>query len=173
MFLSWVLWQKIKCCNFSSLLNIWWATILYINYNFKIFLIFSLPNMPPSELRVNHRQNDPTCQRHFQNNFEECDKSETKPADRSVLSILSLNENTRRIFRNSAERLTRTLNTGRTTFGTITQKFRVSTRRRQILEEGPMIPNCAISYTASKLVLGKTPTKLYNLFGIETPAMVL
>lgn len=144
--------------------------------------------MPPSELRVNHRQTGPACRRRLQKNFEDCDKNETRPADRSVLSILSLNENTRKIFRNSAERLSRTLNTVRTTFGTISQvggiitvffsqflfqKFRTSTRRRQILEEGPMTPNCATPHTVSKQVLGRTPTKLYSPFGIESPAVAL
>ncbi|XP_044254344.1 uncharacterized protein LOC123004894 [Tribolium madens] len=129
--------------------------------------------MPPSELLKSARGDRPTgytCRRRLQSNFEECDKNETKPVDRSVLSVLSFNENTRKIFRNSAERFSKTLNTVRTTFGSITQKFRVSTRRRQILEEGPMTPNCDTPYTFSKQVLGRTPTKLYSPFGIETPS---
>ncbi|RZC39550.1 uncharacterized protein BDFB_001501 [Asbolus verrucosus] len=129
--------------------------------------------MPPSELLKSNRVNRPvgnTCRRRLQNKFEECDKEyETKTADKSVLSVLSLNDNTRRVLRNGAERLTKTFNNVRTTIGTITQKFRVSTKRRQILEEGPMTPNCATPHTFSKQILGRTPTKLYSPFGIETP----
>ena len=83
--------------------------------------------MPPSELlRSNqlHSINKPsgqTCRRRLQNNFDECDRAEAKTADRSVLSVLSFNDNTRRALRNGAERLTKTLNAVRTTIGTITQ----------------------------------------------------
>jgi hypothetical protein len=35
--------------------------------------------------------------------------------------VLSFNDNTRRVLRNGAERFTKTLNSMRTTFGTITQ----------------------------------------------------
>lgn len=46
------------------------------------------------------------------------------------------------------------------------QMFKISTKRRQILEEGPMTP---CPNTLSKTVLGRTPTKLYSPFGIESP----
>lgn len=48
--------------------------------------------------------------------------------------------------------------------------FKISTKRRQILEEGPMTPNaCPTPNTFSKTVLGRTPTRLYSPFGIESP----
>lgn len=70
------------------------------------------------------------CRRKLQNTFEETDKEkESKSASSSVLSVLSFNDNTMRVLRNGAERITKTFNSVRTTFGTITQvsllKFRV------------------------------------------------
>lgn len=43
------------------------------------------------------------------------------------------------------------------------------TRRRQILEESCMTPNCATPQTYSKRILGRTPTKLYSPFSIDSP----
>lgn len=45
----------------------------------------------------------------------------------------------------------------------------MSTKRRQILQEGPMTPNCETPQTFSRKVLGRTPTKLYSPFSIESP----
>lgn len=48
--------------------------------------------------------------------------------------------------------------------------FKISTKRRQILEEGPMTPNSFPTPNGlSKAVLGRTPTRLYSPFGIESP----
>lgn len=48
--------------------------------------------------------------------------------------------------------------------------FKISTKRRQILEEGPLTPNgCPTPNEFSKAVLGRTPTRLYSPFGIESP----
>lgn len=48
--------------------------------------------------------------------------------------------------------------------------FKISTKRRQILEEGPMTPNgCPTPNGFSKTLLGHTPTRLYSPFGIESP----
>jgi hypothetical protein len=80
--------------------------------------------MAPSEQLKLNRVNRPVghaCRKRLQNNFENCDNSETKSVDRSILSVLSFNDNTRRVLRNGAERFTKTLNSMRTTFGTITQ----------------------------------------------------
>ncbi|KAJ8956325.1 hypothetical protein NQ318_015063 [Aromia moschata] len=112
------------------------------------------------------------CRRKLQDKFDETDRkneSRTQGGDRSVLSVLTLNDNTRKALRNGAERLTKTFNTVRTSFGTFSQRFKISTKRRQILEEGPMTPNCATPHTFSKHLLGRTPTKLYSPFGIESP----
>ncbi|KAJ8916665.1 hypothetical protein NQ315_000310 [Exocentrus adspersus] len=106
------------------------------------------------------------CRRKLQDTFDE---PKPQVTDRSVLSVLSLNDNTRKAFRNGAERLSKTFNTVRTTFGTISQRFRISTKRRQILEEGPMTPNCATPHTFARQVLGRTPTKMYSPFGIDSP----
>lgn len=45
----------------------------------------------------------------------------------------------------------------------------MTTKRRQILEEGPVTPNCATPHTYSRAVLGRTPTQMYSPFGIDTP----
>ncbi|KAJ8972124.1 hypothetical protein NQ314_000350 [Rhamnusium bicolor] len=133
------------------------------------------------------------CRRKLQDKFDQTDKgneneSKTQIGDRSVLSVLSLNDSTRRVLRNGAERITKTFNTVRTTFGTISQRSfyylssitcnefwkqcrdsKYQQKRRQILEEGPMTPSCATPHTFSKHILGRTPTKLYSPFGIESP----
>uniref|UniRef100_A0A6P7G0F6 Uncharacterized protein LOC114336238 n=1 Tax=Diabrotica virgifera virgifera TaxID=50390 RepID=A0A6P7G0F6_DIAVI len=105
------------------------------------------------------------CRRKLEDNFNEKNGA---PADRSILSVLYLNDNARKTLRNGAERITKTFNTFRTSLGTFTQKFKISTKRRQILEEGPMTPNCANTpYT--RQILGRTPTKLYSPFDIDSP----
>lgn len=51
------------------------------------------------------------------------------------------------------------------------QKFKSSTRRRQRLEEqqSPSACNMQTPQTRSRQLLGRTPTKLYSPFGIESP----
>ncbi|KAJ8982220.1 hypothetical protein NQ317_013522 [Molorchus minor] len=133
-------------------------------------------NSSGSSTRSTGMQN---CRRKLQDKFEEADRKieyptepkaqEVSRPDRSVLSVLTINDNTRRALRNGAERLTRTFNTVRTSIGTFSQRFKISTKRRQILQEGPMTPNCATPHTFTKQILGRTPTKMYSPFGIESP----
>ncbi|XP_063979614.1 uncharacterized protein LOC135163767 [Diachasmimorpha longicaudata] len=89
------------------------------------------------------------------------------------LSLGNVSADSRRAFRTGAEKLSKTISSVRTTIGTISQKFRSSTRRRQILDEqqSPMNGGCNSStpQTRSRCLLGRTPTKLYSPFGIESP----
>ncbi|XP_034945627.1 uncharacterized protein [Chelonus insularis] len=88
------------------------------------------------------------------------------------INLSSVSADSRRVLRNGAEKLSKTILSVRTTFGTISQKFRSSTRRRQILDEqqSPTACNSFTPQTRSKHLLGRTPTKLYSPFGIESPA---
>lgn len=47
------------------------------------------------------------------------------------------------------------------------QKLRPTTRRRFKLDESPLTPNTP--RTRSKCLLGRTPTKMYSPFAIDTP----
>ncbi|KAI4504517.1 hypothetical protein M0802_000067 [Mischocyttarus mexicanus] len=87
------------------------------------------------------------------------------------LSLGNVSADSRRALRNGAERLSKTISTVRTTFGTISQKFRSSTRRRQRLEEqqSPGNYKTQTPQSRSRQLLGRTPTKLYSPFGIESP----
>lgn len=87
------------------------------------------------------------------------------------LSLGNVSADSRRALRSGAERLSKTISTVRTTFGTISQKFRSSTRRRQRLEEQQSPSNCKTQtpQSRSRQLLGRTPTKLYSPFGIESP----
>lgn len=86
----------------------------------------SCTNSSNSSTRSSGMQN---CRRKLQDTFEEVnktDKVEDKNAsnnDRINLSVFSLNDGTRRVLRQGAERLTKTFNTVRTTIGTITQVY--------------------------------------------------
>lgn len=101
-------------------------------------------------------------------------KDKQQPADRSWnnLSLGNMSADSRRALRSGAEKLSRTISSVRTTFGTISQKFKSSTRRRQRLEE-QQSPNAKgkmqTPQTRSRQLLGRTPTKLYSPFGIESP----
>ncbi|KAF7284710.1 uncharacterized protein LOC143192515 [Rhynchophorus ferrugineus] len=118
------------------------------------------------------------CRKRLKETFDESDlkqvstdqknKNNSRTDGRRVLSVLNLND-TRKYFRNGADRLSKTFNSVRVSFETISQRFKTSTKRRQILEEGPMTPNPQTPFTKSKQVLGRTPTKLYSPFGIESP----
>lgn len=110
------------------------------------------------------------CRRKLQYKCD--DQDEEKTEERGVLSVLNLNNiDTRKVLRTGAEKLTKTFNSVRTSIGTFSQKFKISTKRRQILEEGPMTPNPHLQtpHTAARQVLGRTPTKLYSPFGIDSP----
>lgn len=91
----------------------------------------------------------------------------------SNLSLGNVSADSRRALRCGAEKLSKTISSVRTTFGTISQKFRSSTKRRQILDEQQSPINCAsrsaTPQTRSRCLLGRTPTKLYSPFGIESP----
>ncbi|XP_076758176.1 uncharacterized protein LOC143427707 [Xylocopa sonorina] len=88
------------------------------------------------------------------------------------LTLGNMSADSRRALRSGAEKLSKTITSVRTTFGTISQKFKSSTRRRQRLEE-QQSPNsiCKMQtpQTRSRQLLGRTPTKLYSPFGIESP----
>lgn len=111
--------------------------------------------------------NKKNCRLKLQDKFEEDNISTSEKSDRSVLSVLSIND-PRRVFRSGAEKIQRTISNVRTSIGTFSQKFRAVTKRRQLLEEGPSTP-CMTPQTRSKEILGRTPTKLYSPFGIESP----
>ncbi|EZA59497.1 hypothetical protein DMN91_010468 [Ooceraea biroi] len=100
-------------------------------------------------------------------------KTLKESADRAWnnISLGNVSADSRRALRNGAEKLSRTISSVRTTFGTISQKFRSSTRRRQRLEEQQSPGACKMQtpQTRSRQLLGRTPTKLYSPFGIETP----
>ncbi|KAK4877854.1 hypothetical protein RN001_010360 [Aquatica leii] len=109
------------------------------------------------------------CRTKLQNKFEECE-SISEDHDRSTQSRLTLSLNdTRRILRTGAEKICKSFNELRTSIGTFAQKFRLSTKRRQILDEGAMTPGCATPNTFSRVMLGRTPTKLYSPFRIDSP----
>lgn len=82
----------------------------------------SLANSSGSSTRSSGNQN---CRKNLSAKFEvENDnekRTEPQTSEKSILSVLSLNDNTKRVLRNSAERITKTINSVRTTFGTITQ----------------------------------------------------
>ncbi|XP_011633533.1 uncharacterized protein LOC105424799 [Pogonomyrmex barbatus] len=85
------------------------------------------------------------------------------------ISLGNVSADSRRALRNGAEKLSRTISSVRITFGTISQKFKSSTRRRQRLEEQQSPSNMQTPQTRSRQLLGRTPTKLYSPFGIESP----
>ncbi|KAL0112687.1 hypothetical protein PUN28_012152 [Cardiocondyla obscurior] len=99
------------------------------------------------------------------------EKPTKAPADRTWnnISLGNVSADSRRALRNGAEKLSRTISSVRTTFGTISQKFKSSTRRRQRLEEQQSPSNMQTPQTRSRQILGRTPTKLYSPFGIESP----
>ncbi|XP_014473953.1 PREDICTED: uncharacterized protein LOC106744059 [Dinoponera quadriceps] len=86
------------------------------------------------------------------------------------LSLSNVSADSRKAFRSGAEKLSRTISSMRTTFGTISQRFKCSTRRRHRLEEQHS-PGSKMQtpQTRSRQLLGRTPTKLYSPFGIESP----
>ncbi|XP_026671029.1 uncharacterized protein LOC113464600 [Ceratina calcarata] len=105
---------------------------------------------------------------------EKIRSKEKQTGDRSWnnLTLGNVSADSRRALRSGAEKLSRTISSVRTTFGTISQKFKSSTRRRQRLEE-QQSPNsiCKMQTPQSRTrqILGRTPTKLYSPFGIESP----
>ncbi|CAH2051754.1 unnamed protein product, partial [Iphiclides podalirius] len=70
----------------------------------------------------------------------------------------------------SAEKISKTFKSVRNTFGNLSQHFRLGGRRRHRLAE-PISPcrSPSTPVTKKKGLLGRSPTKLYSPFGIETP----
>ncbi|OXU23304.1 hypothetical protein TSAR_000094 [Trichomalopsis sarcophagae] len=89
------------------------------------------------------------------------------------LSLGQVSTDSKRALRNGADKISKTISSVRTTFGSISQKFKSSTRRRQRLEEqqSPTSSACNTQtpQSRSRNLLGRTPTKLYSPFGIESP----
>ncbi|CAH0713968.1 unnamed protein product, partial [Brenthis ino] len=78
--------------------------------------------------------------------------------------------NSRRALQSGAEKISRTFKSVRNTFGNLSQHFRLSGRRRHRLTEAGSpcrVPTTPV--TKKKLISGRSPTKLYSPFGIETP----
>lgn len=73
----------------------------------------------------------------------------------------------RRMLRSGADKISKTIATVRNSFDTLSQRFRTSTRRRYRLENES--PQAVTPRTRTRCMLGRTPTKLYSPFGIETP----
>ncbi|KAK3912244.1 Macrolide export ATP-binding/permease protein MacB [Frankliniella fusca] len=73
----------------------------------------------------------------------------------------------RRMLRSGADKISKTIATVRNSIDTLSQRFRTSTRRRYRLENES--PQAVTPRTRSRCILGRTPTKLYSPFGIETP----
>lgn len=70
------------------------------------------------------------CRKNLRAKFEQVDvekeeNAELQNNDKSILSMLSLNDNTKRVLKNGAEKITKSLNSVRTTFGTISQVFQI------------------------------------------------
>ncbi|XP_050521035.1 uncharacterized protein LOC126894230 [Daktulosphaira vitifoliae] len=70
-------------------------------------------------------------------------------------------------LKHSMNSVFRSMNKLRTGFKMATQKLRPTTRRRFKLDESPLTPNTP--KTRSKCLLGRTPTKMYSPFAIDTP----
>ncbi|XP_058806752.1 uncharacterized protein LOC131673077 [Phymastichus coffea] len=89
------------------------------------------------------------------------------------LSLGQVSTDSKRVLRNGADKISKTISSVRTAFGSVSQKFKSSTRRRQRLEEqqSPINSACKSQTPQSKSrnLLGRTPTKLYSPFGIESP----
>lgn len=89
----------------------------------------SLANSSGSSTRSSGNQN---CRKNLRAKFEQVEnekKLEHQTSEKSILSVLSLNDNTKRVLKNSAEKITKTINSVRTTFGTITQVLFYTNKR--------------------------------------------
>jgi len=92
----------------------------------------------------------------------------------SNLNVGNVPKETRKLINAGAEKVNQTLRDVRVTIGTWSQRLKNPTRRRQRLLQGsPYTPTQSTKKTCSprsKKLLGRTPTKLYSPFGIETPS---
>lgn len=92
---------------------------------------------------------------------------------RNVLSSINLNvanvpKETRKFFQAGTDKMNRKLRDVRQTFGTWSQRLKNPTRRRErLINNSPYTPGRT---PRTKQLLGRTPTKLYSPFGIETPS---
>jgi len=92
---------------------------------------------------------------------------------RNVLSPINLNvanvpKGTRKFFQAGTDKMNQKLRDVRLTFGTWSQRLKNPTRRRErLINNSPYTPGRT---PRSKQLLGRTPTKLYSPFGIESPA---
>lgn len=133
-----------------------------------------------------------SLRRRLQDRFEDHDKSSSSSLGKDKglkkkdcsdsgkswhnLSIGNVTNDSRKALQTGAERISKTLSNVKVTFGSISQRFKIPTRRRQRLEE-QFTPDInaiksATPQTRSRDLLGRTPTKLYSPFGIETPLRV-
>ncbi|XP_014203783.1 uncharacterized protein LOC106636059 [Copidosoma floridanum] len=103
------------------------------------------------------------------------DRSDKDSSDKlwHNLSLGQVSTDSKKAFRSGADKISKTISSVRTTLGSISQKFKSSTRRRQRLEEqqSPTSSACKSQtpQSRSRNLLGRTPTKLYSPFGIESP----
>ncbi|KAK4004728.1 uncharacterized protein LOC116920300 [Daphnia magna] len=90
----------------------------------------------------------------------------------SNLNVANVPKETRKLIQAGADKVNQTLNGVRSTFGTWSQKLKNNpTRRRQrLVNSSPYTPGRGKDTPKSKQLLGRTPTKLYSPFGIETPS---
>ncbi|CAH1641296.1 unnamed protein product [Spodoptera littoralis] len=83
--------------------------------------------------------------------------------------------NSRRALQSGADKISRTFRSVRNTFGNLSQHFRLGGRRRHRLTEPPSpcrtptTPVMKKKQSGLSQILGRSPTKLYSPFGIETP----
>ncbi|XP_059052102.1 uncharacterized protein LOC131846733 [Achroia grisella] len=77
--------------------------------------------------------------------------------------------NSRRALQSGAEKISRTFRSVRNTFGNLSQHFRLGGRRRHRLAETGSPCRTPSTPVTKKKILGRSPTKLYSPFGIETP----
>lgn len=139
------------------------------NSNSSSFSSFQRNVAATSSDTSKHSKNSESCRRKLNYITENSDApNESKEDEKSIVSRISLSD-TRKVLRNGLDRINRTFNNVRTSVGSFTQIFKTSTRRRQILEEGPMTPTCVTPDSRARIILGRTPTKLYSPFGIESP----
>ncbi|CAK1541473.1 unnamed protein product [Leptosia nina] len=78
--------------------------------------------------------------------------------------------NSRRALQSGADKISRTFKNMRSTFCDLSQHFRLrSKRRHRLAETGSPCRTPCTPVTKKKQLLGRSPTKLYSPFGIETP----
>ncbi|XP_046460535.1 uncharacterized protein LOC124207221 [Daphnia pulex] len=90
----------------------------------------------------------------------------------SNLNVANVPKETRKLIQAGAEKVNQTFNDVRNTFGTWSQKLKnnPARRRQRLVNSSPYTPGRGKDTPRSKQLLGRTPTKLYSPFGIETPS---